>query len=159
MSPRQTFVVVTLCFRAVAGILLVMSSAAQAVFTVNAPWVRPAADRTATDAYMRLSSTEGAVLKEAKSPLAASIVIRAGKNAGRTLPQLPLPPGDSILLAPGEVRLVLRGLEHPFALGERVPIVLTIEGADGSRVEIPVNAEVRLHSPIDDERHAHQHAH
>ncbi len=159
MSRRSMPVPAIFCFRAMAGMLLLASAAAQAVLIVNAPWVRPASDRTATDAYMRITSTEGAVLKEAKSPLATSVVIRTGRNAGRTLPQLALPAGVPVLLAPGEVRLVLRGLAHPFAIGERVPIVLTIEGAEGSRQEIPVDAEVRLRSPIDDEKRAHQHAH
>jgi hypothetical protein len=159
MKRRPMSLPVTICFRALPGILLLASTAAQAVFTVNAPWVRPTTVRTATDAYMRITSTEGAVLKEAKSPLATSVVIRIGGNAGRTLPQLALPAGVPVLLAPGEVRLVLRGLAHPLAVGERVPIVLTIEGADGSRQEIPVNAEVRLRSPIDDEKRAHQHTH
>lgn len=159
MNRRPMSLPVTICFRALAGIFLLASTTAHAVFTVNAPWVRPATDRTATDAYMLLTSTEGAILKEAKSPLATSVVIRTGGNAGRTLPQLALPAGVPVLLAPGEVRLVLRGLAHPLAVGERVPLLLTIEGADGSRVEIPVNAEVRLRSPIDDEKRAHQHTH
>src|SRR5258708_28501082 len=142
--------------RALAVAFLLGSTAAQAVFTVNAPWVRPTTERSATEAYMRLASTEGAVLKEVRSALATSVVIRAAGSAGRYLPQLALPAGVPVVLAPDQVRLVLRGLAHPMAVGERVPLVLTIEGADGSRQEIPVNAEVRVRSPIDDERLSHQ---
>jgi copper(I)-binding protein len=160
MNCRPVSISVTIWHRALAVALLLGSTAAHAVFTVNAPWVRPTPERSATEAYMRLTSTEGAVLKEVRSALATSVVIRAagsGGSGGRNLPQLVLPAGVPVLLAPDQVRLVLRGLAHPLATGERVPLVLTIEGADGSRQEIPVNAEVRVRSPIDDERRAHQH--
>ena len=36
-------------------------------------------------------------------------------------------------------------------LGERVAITLTIEGADGARQDIPLLAEARMRSPVDDE--------
>jgi copper(I)-binding protein len=145
--------------RALAVAVMLGSTNAHAVFTVNAPWVRPTTERSATEAYMRLTSTEGAVLKEVRSPIATSVVIRAAGNTRRILPELALPAGTAVVLAPDEVRLVLRGLAHPLAVGERVPLVLTIEGADGSHVQIPVNAEVRVRSPIDDERRAHPPAH
>ena len=159
MNRRLMAVSSPLYPRALVVALMLASTAAHAVFTVNAPWVRPTTERSATEAYMRLTSTEGAVLKEAKSPIATSVVIRAAGSAHRILPELALPAGTAILLAPDEVRLVLRGLAHPLAVGERVPLVLTIEGADGSHVQIPVNAEVRVRSPIDDERRAHPPAH
>ncbi len=44
-----------------AAVLLMCSTVAQAVLTVSAPWVRPTPDRAATDAYMVLTSTEGAI--------------------------------------------------------------------------------------------------
>jgi copper(I)-binding protein len=114
---------------ALAGVFMLFSTAALAVVTVNAPWVRPTPDRTATEAYLRLTSTEDATLKEVRSTLATSVVIRAAGSKSRTLPQLALPAG--------------------------VPVVLTIEAADGSRHAISVNADVRLRPPADDERRAH----
>jgi len=137
---------------AIAGFLLLASTAAQAVLTVHAPWVRPTPDRASTDAYMSLTSTEGAVLKEVRSTIATSVVIRVEGPGKRTLPQLALPAGVEVALSPDAVHLVLRGLAHPLGVGERVPLVLTIETANGSRQEISVNAEVRSHSPLDDER-------
>ncbi len=146
MNRRLMAVSSPLYPRALVVALMLASTAAHAVFTVNAPWVRPTTERSATEAYMQ-------------SPIATSVVIRAAGSTHRILPELALPAGTAILLAPDEVRLVLRGLAHPLAVGERVPLVLTIEGADGSRVQIPVNAEVRVRSPIDDERRAHPPAH
>jgi copper(I)-binding protein len=141
-----------------AGLVLwLVSATAEAVFTVNMPWVRPTAERRETEAYMVLTSSEGAVLRQARSPIAAMVVIRAAGAAGRKLDQLPLPAGAAVKLAPGEWRLGLIGLSRPLKVAERVPVVLVIEAPDGTRQEIPVNAEVRRHSPIDDERRAHQH--
>jgi copper(I)-binding protein len=131
---------------------LLFSTAALAVVTVNAPWVRPTPDRTATEAYLRLTSTEDATLKEIRSVLATSVVIRAAGSKSRTLPQLALPAGVPVILAPESVCLVLRGLAHPLAVGERIPLVLTIEATDGSRHQISVSADVRLRPPDDERR-------
>ena len=139
---------------ALAGILMFFATTALAVVTVNAPWVRPTPERTATEAYLRITSTEDATLKDARSAIATSVVIRAAGSNSRTLPQLALPAGVPVILAPEGVRLVLRGLAHPLAVGERVTLVLTIEAADGSRHDISVNAEVRARPPTDDERRA-----
>ena len=136
------------------GVLMLLSTGAQAGLTVNAPWVRPTTERAATEAYMLLTSTDGAVLKEVRSPLATSVVIRTNGGGTRTLPQLALPARVPVVLSSDSVHLVLRGLAHPLAVGERVPLLLTVEMADGSRQEISISAEVRLHSPLDDVRRA-----
>lgn len=143
--------------RAFAGILLLVGTAAQAAFTVNAPWVRPTPERAVTEAYMLLTSTEDAVLKEVRSPLATTVVMRAAGSGARTYPQLSLPAGVPVLLAPDSVHLVLRGLAHPLRTGDRVPLVLTIETTDGSRRQISVNAEVRMSAPTDDLQRARKH--
>ena len=138
---------------ALVGVLLLCSTAAQAVLIVGAPWVRPTPERTATDAYMVLTSTEDAVLKDARSIVATTVVIR-GATGVKNYPQLALPAGVPVALAPGAWHLVLRGLAHPLNPGDRVPLVLTIESATGTRQEISVTAEVRARPPADDERRA-----
>jgi hypothetical protein len=140
-------------FAALAGFLVLCSTAAQAVLVVGAPWVRPTPERTATDAYMVLTSTEDALLKDARSIVATSVVIR-GATTARNYPQLALPAGVPVVLAPDAFHLVLRGLAHPLNPGDRVPLVLTIETATGARQVISVNAEVRARPPADDERRA-----
>jgi periplasmic copper chaperone A len=139
--------------RTLAAVLLLCSTAAQAVLVVSTPWVRPTPDRTATDAYMVLTSTEGALLKGARSVVATTVVIR-GATGVKTFPQLALPAGAPVVLASDTYHLVLRGLAHPLNAGDRVPLVLTIETATGARQEISVNAEVRARPPSDGERSA-----
>jgi copper(I)-binding protein len=138
---------------AFAGLLLLCSTAVQAVLIVSAPWVRPTPERAATDAYMVLTSSEGAWLKEARSVVATTVVIR-GATGTKTYPQLALPAGIPVMLAPDTFHLVLRGLAHPLNPGDRVPLVLTIETAAGVRQEISVNAEVRARPLAEDERRA-----
>ena len=84
---------------ALAGLLLLACTGAQAVLLVDAPWVRPTPDRASTTAYMSITSTEGAVLKEARSMVATSLVIRAASTGARNYPQLALPAGVPVLLA------------------------------------------------------------
>ena len=139
--------------RAFAGILLLCSTAAQATLIVSAPWVRPTSERTATDAYMVLNSSEAAALTKVRSIVATSVVIR-GATGVKIYPRLALPAGVPVVLAPDTFHLVLRGLAHPLKPGDRVPLVLTIEPAAGARQEISITAEVRARPPADDERHA-----
>jgi copper(I)-binding protein len=61
-------------------------------------------------------------------------------------------------LAPGQYRIALNQVLRTLKPGDRLNLTLTLELDDGSRQDIDVNAEVRLRSPIDDERRAHVHA-
>jgi len=139
--------------------LLCCSVTAHAVVTVNAPWVRPTSDRKGTEAYMVVTSSDDAILREARSATATTVVMRAAGTAGRKLENVPLPACAAVKFAPGLIRFELVGLARALKVAERVPIVRVLELPDGAHMEIPVNAEVRLRSPIDDERRAHAHAH
>ena len=86
--------------------------------------------------------------------VATSVVIRSAATGARTYPQLALPAGVPVLLAPDAFHLVLRGLAHPLNPGDRVPMVLTIELASGALQEYTVNAEVRARAPAADARPA-----
>jgi copper(I)-binding protein len=137
----------------------VMAQHASALFVVNQPWIRPAQQTQATEAYMNLTSTDGASLVGVESASAASAAILAPGQTKGTVDRLPLPAQKVVALAPEGYRIVLRRLGHTLKVGARVPLTLTIEAPNGSRQTIGVDAEVRLHSPIDDEMHAHKHAH
>ena len=130
---------------------------ANAMFIVNQPWVLPAAKGRSTEAYMDLTSSDGATLVAARSDVALDVTIGGGTHSARSLPKLPLPAGKMIRLAPRGYHLVLDKLTREIKRGGRVQLVLVIEAADGTRQEIPVDAEVRFDSPLDAERRAHQH--
>jgi periplasmic copper chaperone A len=139
--------------------LIVSVAQAEGLFIVNQPWVRPALAGQSTEAYMDLTSTAGAKLVAVASAVAAAVAIRPPDSQRAAVQTVALPAGTRVALAPGKYRIALQRVARTLKLGDRVPLTLTIEAADGSRQEVSVDAEVRLHSPIDDELHAHKHAH
>ena len=132
--------------------LLACGSVAAGVFTVNAPWVRPASRGQATEAFMELTSSDASTLVGARATVAGRTTLRGAKGPVGTIA---LPAGRALLLAPAGPRIALAGLDRPLQLGDRVSITLVVRRADGTQDEIPVDAEVRRRSPIDDERRAH----
>jgi copper(I)-binding protein len=138
---------------------LALSTAdAQGLFVVNQPWVRPAAAGHATEAYMNLTSAEGATLVAVRADGAAAVSLR-GPGTNATIRELALPPRTIVEFAPGKYRFWLRRLARTVRLGDSVALTLTIRGTDGGRQDIPVSAVARLRSPLDDERLAHRHRH
>jgi periplasmic copper chaperone A len=145
------------CALAAGTLCALIPPAAGAVFVVNQPWVKPASRAQSSEAYMELISSGGATLVGARSDAARTVVILSPTGSSRQIDQLPLAAGKAVLLAPNGYRLRLSGLDHELKLADHVPLTLTIENADGSKQDIPVNAEVRRRSPIDDERREHHH--
>jgi periplasmic copper chaperone A len=140
-------------------VLAASGTAAQALVVINQPWVKPATAGRSTEAYMNLTSTEGATLVAARSESAAAIILhRPGRDARATV-ELTLPAGAIVELAPGKYRFSLRRLNKSVKLGDVVPMTLTIRSADGVLQDIAVRAVARLRSPVDDERRAQRHQH
>ncbi|HSJ96498.1 MAG TPA: copper chaperone PCu(A)C [Myxococcota bacterium] len=130
-------------------LLAACALSAQADVTVQDAWVRGVvpAQKT-TGAFMTLTSTEDAKVVAARSPAARAAEIHESMVMGgvahmHEVEALELPAGRAVALRPGGLHLMLMGLARPLKVGERVPIVLTIEGRDGRRVELEVAAEVR----------------
>jgi copper(I)-binding protein len=132
---------------------------AQGVVTINEPWARVAAHGHSAEAYMRITSSEGATLVSAQSAAARRVLIVDPRRGG-AVTQLELPPRQAVVLARGQHRIRLEGLSGKVSLGARIPLTLTMRGADGRLLEISADAEVRLHSPTEDESApGHSHAH
>ena len=141
-------------------VLPLLAPSANAVFVVNQPWVLPATRGQSTEVYMNLTSTDGAKLVAVDTAEAATIAIVGPGKGTPAVGSLPLPAGIIVALAPGKARLALTRLLRIIKPGDRVALTLTIEGADGTRQDIPVQAEVRVRSPLEDEKRAHHtHAH
>ena len=127
------------------------------MFIVNQPWVLPAAKGRSTEAYMDLTSSDATTLVAARSDAARDVRIVGRAQPAQKLSELALPAGRMIRLAPHGYRLLLDKLTRAIKRGERVQLTLVIEAADGTKQEIPVNAEARFDSPLDAELRAHQH--
>lgn len=141
------------------GLLSTWNASAAALFVVREPWVRVDTTNTSqASAFMQLTSTGGAVLAGVRSAAAQEIELRSGMPPrDRRVERLALTAGKIVALSPAGPRVALTGLRTPLHLGDRVPITLTIDNADGTRQEIDVQAEVRLHSPLEDHQHHHAH--
>jgi copper(I)-binding protein len=141
-----------------AGCLLApAASLATSLFIVTEPWVRLAADARSGEAYMQLTSTEGATVIGVRSEVAPGVTMRPPGKVPATVGEIHLPAGVTVMLAPGGFRMALPKLARPLKLGDRVPFVLAIRNTDGSLQEIPVDAEVRRRSPTDDHLRPHKH--
>jgi len=137
----------------------ILAAPANALFIVNQPWVRPAQVGQATEVYMDLTSTEGGKVIGVRTDVAKTATIRGPGKAVIVTSKVILPPQTLVALAPGRYRIALGQLMRTLKLGDRLNLILTVEQDDGSRQDIEVNAEVRLRSPIDDERRVHEHSH
>lgn len=140
---------------AIALALAAASAAAQttppppAPATVTDPWVRGVvAQQKVTGAFLRITSAQGGRLVAVASPLAGAVEIHEMAMDGqvmrmRAVAGIDLPPGRAIELAPGGFHLMLMDLRRPLAAGDVVPLTLVVEGRDGRRESIEVQAPVR----------------
>ncbi|MEP6702691.1 MAG: copper chaperone PCu(A)C, partial [Betaproteobacteria bacterium] len=132
------------------------ASAAHAVFSINEPWVRAGPGRHTAEVFMNLRSSDAAIVVAIDSFAARAVTIRASapKGGGARAETIALPANTVVALTPASIRIRLDGLVRRLKSGEFVPLTLFVRGADGKEQKYFVNAEVRQHSPTDDERDA-----
>jgi copper(I)-binding protein len=129
-----------------------LAACAESVKVGNA-WVRPPAPGQKTaSAYIDLTSERDAALVAVGSPAAAraemhSMTMDGGVMRMRALPRIELPSGQSVKLAPGGMHIMLIELKQPLKVGDKVPLVLSIQptgaAAGMSLTTLKVEAEVR----------------
>ena len=61
----------------------------------------------------------------------------------RSIPRFELPAGKTVKLAPGGMHLMVFNLKQPLKAGDKLPLVLTIQGAGASTATLEIEAEVR----------------
>ena len=133
------------------------SAAASESITIANAWVRaPAPGQKTASAYLDLTSPRDAALVAAGSPSAGrvemhSMTIDGGVMRMRAMPRIDLPGGQTVKLAPGGVHLMLLELKHPLKVGEKVPLVLSVQPAGAasgmSLTTVNLEAEVRAAPP------------
>lgn len=126
-----------------------VSTAAQADVSVSDPWVRATvAQQKATGAFMRITSPADARLVSASSPVAGVVEIHEMVMDGeimkmRAIPGLALPAGQAVELKPGGYHVMLIDLKQQVKVGDVVPVSIVVEGADGKRETLELNADAR----------------
>jgi len=131
------------------AVLVLAATAATAQTQIHEPWVRATVPHQgATGMFARITSAQGARLVEASSPVAGVAEIHEMSMDGdvmrmRAIPALDLPPGRTVELRPGGFHVMLKELRRQLSAGEVVPVTLVIEGRDGRRETLQVQAPVR----------------
>lgn len=117
---------------------------------VKEAWVRASVpQQRATGAFMNLESPDGGRLLGAASPAARVVEVHEmalgedGVMRMREVPAVELPAGEAVALKPGGYHIMLIDLVEQLKEGERVPLSLSIETAQGERKTVEVEAEVR----------------
>jgi copper(I)-binding protein len=113
---------------ALAGALL-LAAQAHAQVSVQDAWVRASVpQQKATGAFMRLTAAQDTRLVAVSSPLAAVAEVHEMKMEGDVM----------------KMRAIrLMDLKQPAAAGSTVPLTLVLEGKDGQRQSLEVQAPVR----------------
>lgn len=139
---------------AAAAALMFAATVAQAQLVVKDAWVRATVpQQKATGAFMQVQSAQGGKLVSASSPLTPVVELHemAMENnvmRMRHVPAIELPAGKEVALKPGGYHVMLIDLKKQLQDGEVVPLTLTIEGKDGKRSTLEVQAPVKaLASP------------
>lgn len=129
--------------------LLALAAHAHAQVSVHDAWVRATVpQQKTTGAFMTLQAAQDSKLVAASSPVAGvtevhEMAMQDNVMRMRQLPALALPAGQAVQLRPGGYHLMLMELKQQVKEGEVVPLTLTIEGKDGKREKLEVQARVR----------------
>ena len=135
--------------RTAAAAVLAIAASAQAQTTIKDAWVRgTVAQQKASGAFMHITSTQGGKLLSVSSPVAGVAEIHEMAMQGdtmrmRAVPALDLPAGKAVELKPGGYHLMLMDLKQQLKAGDSVPLTLVVEGKDGKRETVAVQATVK----------------
>ncbi len=118
--------------------------------TITHAWARPTVPgQPVGAAYFDLRSEHGATVTGLHSDAAAGVQLHSMQRDGdimrmRELTSLPLPPGETVRLAPGGTHAMLLQLKRPLKAGETIGLDLSLTDAAGHRgtvhVDVPVSA-------------------
>jgi copper(I)-binding protein len=131
------------------ALTLTFAAGASAQTTIKDAWVRgTVAQQLGTGAFMKITSAQGGKLVAVQSPVARTaevheMVMQGDVMAMRAIEFLELPAGRAVELKPGGHHLMLMGLKQQIKPGEMVPLTLTVEGKDGKRETIELQAPVQ----------------
>jgi periplasmic copper chaperone A len=80
------------------------------------------------------------------SPIAAHAGLHTDEKIGdvnhmHPLPSIDIPAGKTVELKPGEMHIMLEGLQHPLKEGEMIPLTLTLQNEGEVKVEAMVMSD------------------
>jgi len=132
-----------------AAVWSLLGAAAFAQTTVKDAWVRGTVEQQkASGAFMQITSAGGGKLLSVSSPVADVAEVHEMAMEGTTMrmravASLELPAGRAVELKPGGYHVMLMDLKQQLKAGDTVPLTLVVEGKDGKRETLQVQAPVR----------------
>ncbi|MCE5976782.1 copper chaperone PCu(A)C [Pseudomonas sp. JR33AA] len=136
--------------RGLAALVLIgLTLPALAQTTVSDAWVRASVPhQQSTGAFMVLTASGDSKLVGVASPVAETVQVHEMTMNGdvmgmREVKAVELPAGKAVTLDPNGLHVMLMGLHNQVKEGDKVPLTLTIEDANGAKETLDVQAEVR----------------
>jgi copper(I)-binding protein len=124
--------------------------AAFAQVSVHDAWVRgTVAQQKASGLFAVITAAKDSTLVAVSTPVAGVVEIHEMKMEGSTMKMraltsgLALPAGQAVELKPGGYHVMLMDLKRQLKAGDSVPVTLVVEGADGKRENIEIQAPVK----------------
>ncbi len=129
--------------------------------SITQPWTRATPPRAPGGAYLTISNggSEADRLVSVASPRAAKAELHEMKIDGGVMTMRPLadgidiPPGQSVVLAPGGLHIMMMKLNAPIMKGEAVSITLIFERAGEITMDFPAAQIGAKKSPMDHSGH------
>lgn len=146
---------------AVLGLCLLGSALQVSAQTqVDDAWVRATvAGQQATGAFMTVTASSDSKLLSVQSPVAKIVQIHESTMKNDVMSMQPvdfvaLPAGKAVTLDPHSYHVMLIDLVGQVKEGDKVPLTLTVENANGEKESIKVEAEARaLNTPDHSKMH------
>ena len=141
---RKMFRLAVMLLLPLAAALAAYAQSASGEVRVPSAWSRATPGPTAA-VYLTVQNTGGEPDKliAATSPIAERIEFHAEQNQGGVvsmvaLPGIDLPPGQMVTLAPGQMHLMMLGVQKPLKAGDRFPLTLQFEHSGAKTVDVTV---------------------
>ncbi|MFJ7281273.1 copper chaperone PCu(A)C [Pseudomonas sp. NPDC099000] len=142
--------------QAVLGCALIgMAWQVSAQTKVDDAWVRATvAGQQSTGAFMTLQADSDSKLLSVQSPIAKTVQIHQSSMKDdvmsmRQVESVALPAGKPVSFDPHGYHVMLMDLTTQVKEGDKVPLILTVEGAKGEKETIKVEAEARALGMVD----------
>ena len=133
------------CFVAVLSLLATVTLAQVSPLVAQNAWIRavPGADMAAAYLTLRNTSATAVTITGVQSPIAGHAMIHetqveGGQSKMRPHEQLVLAPGATVKFEPGGLHVMLHDLTQPLAVGQKVPLIITLAGGGTLQVTASV---------------------
>jgi len=146
---RKTVVIKPLAQAAILFSLLGMAWQASAQTRIDDAWVRATVPgQQSTGAFLKITSSTDSKLVSVQSPVARTVQMHHSTMQNEVMRMDPvdsvaLPAGKTVVFDPDSYHVMLIGVYAQVKEGDKVPLTLTVEGANGKTETITVEASAR----------------